>query len=100
MSLQLVDELLNTFKNESQKLKRDQEINNRAPHLRPFYYRVLLVTRPFGLALCKTFDEKYLCVVLPESPAGQLGLRAGSEILSINSFAQKSELIKLLNDEY
>ncbi len=27
-------------------------------------------------------------------------MRAGSEILSINSFAQKSELIKTLNDKY
>ena len=74
MALGLVDDLIGTFENESQKLKRDQEELKRAPHLRPVYYRILLTTRPFGLALCKTFDEKYLCVVLPESPSGQLGL--------------------------
>merc|ERR1712228_703981 len=85
---------------ESEKFKRDQKYLQRAPHLRPVYYRILLTTRPFGLALCKTFDEKYLCVVLPELPSGQLGLRAGSEILSINSFAQKSEVINVLNEQY
>jgi len=100
MALSLVDELIASFERESQKLKRDLESLRRPQHLRPIYYRVVLTTRPFGLALCKTFDEKYLCVVLPESPSGQLGLRAGSEILSINSFAQKSEVIALLNEEY
>lgn len=74
MALGLVDDLIGTFENESQKLKRDQEELKRPAHLRPVYYRILLTTRPFGLALCKTFDEKYLCVVLPESPSGQLGL--------------------------
>eukprot|EP01083_Nonionella_stella_P313770 1127798_1 len=100
MAANLLDDLIGKFRRESDKWNRDHEALKRAPHLRPFYYRVLLTTRPFGLALCKTFEEKYLCVVLPESPSGQLGLRAGSEIISINSFAQKSEAIKILNEEY
>merc|ERR1719206_1363694 len=98
MALDLIDTLIDTFGTEID--AETAAINKRPPHLRPIYYRVLLTTRPFGLALCKTFDEKYLCVVLPESPSGQLGLRSGSEILSINSFAQKSEVIKGLNERY
>ncbi len=84
MSLQLVDELINRFKNESSKFKDDQ----RAPHLRSFYYRVLLTTRPFGLALCKTFDEKYLCVVLPESPSGQLGIYIYPNQISLHTYTK------------
>ena len=72
MAVELVEELICKFETESQKLKRDQEAIQRPAHLRPIYYRILLTSRPFGLALCKTFDEKYLCVVLPESPSGQL----------------------------
>eukprot|EP01084_Bolivina_argentea_P167594 290830_1 len=98
-ALKIINELLETFDNNSNS-KAEEEEMKRPEHLRPFFYRITLTSRPFGLALCKTFEERYLCVVLPESPSGQLGLRAGSEILAINSFSSKSEVIKSLNDNY
>lgn len=73
MALELIDELLSIIHRGTERWNREQEINRRPAHLRPIYYRVLLTSRPFGLALCKSFDEKYLCVVLPASPSGQLG---------------------------
>ena len=95
MALNLVDDLIGTFEHESQALKRDQEELKRPKHLRPVYYRVLLTTRPFGLALCKTFEEKYLCVVLPESPSGQLGLVIISMLLYPCTHSQENKFLNI-----
>jgi len=90
-ALELVNKLLLSFEREF-----DEDLL-KPEHLRPYTYRVTLTSRPFGIALCKLVAQKYLCVVVPESPSGQLGLRSGSEILAINAFAETSGNIKDLN---
>lgn len=76
------------------------EENGRESFLIPKYYTLCIESRPFGIALCKKFDENYLCVALPESPSGQLGLRNGSQILGIDQFIIDSNNYVLCNKKF
>ena len=69
-------------------------------HLSPYYYRCFYICRPFGLAICQRLNAQYICMVLPDSPRGRLGLRAGSKVLAYNDYIFDENDIPTLHQQF
>eukprot|EP01084_Bolivina_argentea_P271059 461087_1 len=76
------------------------DIKLQRSYLSPYYYRVFYISRPLGLAVCEKLETKYICMTMPNSPAGKLGLRAGSKLIAYNNYVFEEEDIKILNEQF